>query len=212
MSDLENDLEVEFELNRGEKSSVKGELGEQCAPAPQPSAPPAKSQRHTCRECGASAFCLKFFEAFNIAVCNACKVQKYSLMTKTTAKEDYLLTDSKLAGLRFLLRENPKNPNWAPMKLYLQSEVMAIGQSTFQDQDAWDQARRNKAVSQLQKRMAVAKRRKEELALEADIASAKSHPKKVYKPLAQHVHTFVEKGSKQCCCTSCGIVMEFEEF
>ena len=49
-----------------------------------------------CRECGTLTIDWKWEEVFGISVCNACKDKfpdKYSLLTKTEAREDYLLTD-----------------------------------------------------------------------------------------------------------------------
>jgi DNA-repair protein complementing XP-A cells len=51
-----------------------------------------------CRECGILEIDWKWDEVFGISVCNACKDKipdKYSLLTKTEAREDYLLTDRK---------------------------------------------------------------------------------------------------------------------
>lgn len=48
---------------------------------------------------------------------------KYSLITRTDARQHYLLKDCDLdlrePVLRFILRKNPLNPNWGDMKLYL---------------------------------------------------------------------------------------------
>lgn len=49
-----------------------------------------------CKECGILEIDWKWDEVFGISVCNACKDKfpdKYSLLTKTEAREDYLLTD-----------------------------------------------------------------------------------------------------------------------
>lgn len=49
-----------------------------------------------CQECGILEIDWKWDEVFGISVCNACKDKfpdKYSLLTKTEAREDYLLTD-----------------------------------------------------------------------------------------------------------------------
>lgn len=49
-----------------------------------------------CRECGILEIDWKWDEVFGVSVCNACKDKfpdKYSLLTKTEAREDYLLTD-----------------------------------------------------------------------------------------------------------------------
>jgi DNA-repair protein complementing XP-A cells len=52
--------------------------------------------RKKCRECGSLEVDFVWEEVFHIAVCNKCKEkypEKYSLLTKTECKEDYLLTD-----------------------------------------------------------------------------------------------------------------------
>lgn len=57
-----------------------------------------KEQQKKCRECGSLAIDWKWEEAFKCCVCHGCKEkypEKYSLLTKTEAKEDYLLTDRK---------------------------------------------------------------------------------------------------------------------
>jgi DNA-repair protein complementing XP-A cells len=55
-----------------------------------------KTERKTCRECGSLEIDYRWEEVFGCAVCGACKdkyPEKYSLLTKTEAREDYLLTD-----------------------------------------------------------------------------------------------------------------------
>ena len=49
-----------------------------------------------CRECGNLDIDWKWEEIFGCVVCNSCKErlpEKYSLLTKTEAREDYLLTE-----------------------------------------------------------------------------------------------------------------------
>lgn len=49
-----------------------------------------------CRECGSLEIDWQWEEVFHCAVCSRCKEkfpEKYSLLTKTEAKDDYLLTD-----------------------------------------------------------------------------------------------------------------------
>lgn len=51
-----------------------------------------------CRECRTVEIDFVWEEVFGCAVCNMCKEkypEKYSLLTKTECKEDYLLTDRK---------------------------------------------------------------------------------------------------------------------
>jgi DNA-repair protein complementing XP-A cells len=57
-----------------------------------------KASQRACRECGSLEIDWKWEEAFKCCVCNTCKdkfPEKYSMLTKTEAREDYLLTDRK---------------------------------------------------------------------------------------------------------------------
>jgi DNA-repair protein complementing XP-A cells len=63
-------------------------------------------KRKRCRECRGLEIDWVWEEVFKCCVCNACKdkyPEKYSLLTKTECKDDYLLTDRTLAWL-FLFR------------------------------------------------------------------------------------------------------------
>jgi DNA-repair protein complementing XP-A cells len=83
----------------------------------------------SCRECGTLEVDWKWVDVFDIAVCNACKEklpEKYSLLTKTEAREDYLLTDPELKDenlLPHLERPNPHKSTWHNMFLYLRCQV-----------------------------------------------------------------------------------------
>ena len=55
-----------------------------------------RTRQKTCRECGSLEIDWKWEEALRCCVCHACKdkfPEKYSLLTKTEAREDYLLTN-----------------------------------------------------------------------------------------------------------------------
>ncbi len=57
-----------------------------------------KEEAKKCRDCGSLEIDWKWEEVFGCAVCERCKEKypdKYSLLTKTEAREDYLLTDRK---------------------------------------------------------------------------------------------------------------------
>lgn len=61
-----------------------------------------EKSRKKCRECGSPEIDFVWEETFGCAVCHKCKEkfpEKYSLLTKTECKEDYLLTDRKLLRL-----------------------------------------------------------------------------------------------------------------
>lgn len=57
-----------------------------------------KEDRKKCRECGSLEIDFVWEEVFKCCVCGACKEkfpEKYSLLTKTECREDYLITDRK---------------------------------------------------------------------------------------------------------------------
>ncbi|KGO74465.1 XPA C- terminal [Penicillium italicum] len=107
-----------------------------------------RSKQKTCRECGSLEIDWKWEEELKCCICHACKEkhpEKYSLLTKTEAKEDYLLTDREylivgyekrdvLTSLRIaelrdeellprLERPNPHKSTWNSMMLYLRYQV-----------------------------------------------------------------------------------------
>lgn len=54
------------------------------------------SEKGKCRECGSLEIDWVWKEVFGVGVCGSCKDKKpeiYSLLTKTEARDDYLLTD-----------------------------------------------------------------------------------------------------------------------
>jgi DNA-repair protein complementing XP-A cells len=71
-------------------------------------------ERTKCRECGSVEIDWVWEEVFGVGVCHACKEKvpdKYSLLTKTECKEDYLLTDCELIFLIRFLEFNPGTDN-----------------------------------------------------------------------------------------------------
>jgi len=55
-----------------------------------------KGSRQSCRECGSLEVDWTWIDVFGCAVCKKCRSEladKYSLLTKTEAREDYLLTN-----------------------------------------------------------------------------------------------------------------------
>ena len=83
----------------------------------------------TCEACGCTiAIDPEFYENFHVAVCFSCKETDdlYTILTKTQARSEFLLTDEELADsglLPSISRKNPHNPRWADMKLYLKKQV-----------------------------------------------------------------------------------------
>lgn len=119
-------------------------------------------EQKSCRECGTFEIDWKWEEVLHCAICNKCKEElpeKYSLLTKTEAKEDYLLTDPELRDeelLPHLERPNPHKSSWNSMMLYLryQVEEYAFSAKKWGSPEALD--------VEFEKREGVKKKRKED--------------------------------------------------
>ncbi|KAF2750069.1 DNA repair protein [Sporormia fimetaria CBS 119925] len=117
--------------------------------------------RGKCRECGSLEVDWKLQDVFDVGVCNVCREkmpEKYSLLTKTEAREDYLLTDEELKDeeiLPHLEKPNPNKPHWSHMQLFLrlQVEAYAFSDKKWGSPEALD--------AEYEKRQKVSKARKE---------------------------------------------------
>ncbi|KAH8820688.1 XPA protein C-terminus-domain-containing protein [Xylogone sp. PMI_703] len=114
-----------------------------------------------CRECGSAEIDWQWDEVFKCQVCNGCKEKfpdKYSLLTKTEAKDDYLLTDPELKDpelLPHLNKPNPHKAHWHDMMLFLRYQVEEYAFNT-----KWGSAEALDA--EFEKREAEKKKRKED--------------------------------------------------
>ncbi|KAG6005000.1 hypothetical protein E4U21_000573 [Claviceps maximensis] len=88
-----------------------------------------ESTRKKCRDCRSLEIDFVWDEVFRVSVCHKCKEkypEKYSLLTKTECKQDYLLTDPELRDpelLPHLSRPNPHKSHWHDMMLFLRFQV-----------------------------------------------------------------------------------------
>ncbi|KAJ9091568.1 hypothetical protein QFC19_009024 [Naganishia cerealis] len=97
-----------------------------------------------CQECGTLEIDYQFLKVFDVRVCKACKnkfPEKYSLLTKTECREDYLLTDSELRDtslLPHLLKANPHASTYSNMMLYLRFQVEAVAWEKWGGEEGLD--------------------------------------------------------------------------
>ncbi|KAI2616230.1 DNA repair protein [Hypoxylon sp. NC1633] len=103
-------------------------------------------ERKKCRECGSLEIDFVWEEVFSCAVCGGCKekfAEKYSLLTKTECREDYLLTEPELRDeelLPHLSKPNPHKSHWHDMMLFLRCQVeeYAFGDKKWGSAEALD--------------------------------------------------------------------------
>ena len=116
-------------LKEWERHQLLKSLREQKAGPYEPGIALRSEKQKLCRECETLEVDWKWLDVFGCAVCNSCKdklPEKYSLLTKTEAKEDYMLTDEELRDeelLPHLERPNPHKSTWNNMMLFLRYQV-----------------------------------------------------------------------------------------
>ncbi|KAI1214359.1 DNA repair protein [Annulohypoxylon truncatum] len=199
-----------------------------------------KKDRKKCRECGSLEIDFVWEEVFSCCVCAACKEkypEKYSLLTKTECREDYLLTDPELKDedlLPHLSRPNPHKSHWHDMWLFLRFQVEEYA---FSDQK-WGSAEALDA--EFERRETEKKKRKEAKFKEKLLDLKKRTRTDAYKREkgklggsassgkkaqfgdsvlngAKHVHEWGrvienEDGETVKTCTTCGMEVEEMEF
>ncbi len=92
-----------------------------------------------CRDCASPEIDADFWTHYRLCVCQSCREElpeKYTLLTKTEAQQDYLLTDEELRDttrMPFWERPNPRKSSYARMKLYVRCQVEKFAFEVKQD-------------------------------------------------------------------------------
>lgn len=96
-----------------------------------------------CIECDSLEVDPNFFTNFKVKVCRRCireQPEKYSLLTKTECREDYLLTDPELRDTALLHRIEKPNPHgFLRMQLFLRTQVEEFAWKKWGSPEGLDQ-------------------------------------------------------------------------
>ncbi|OZJ03704.1 hypothetical protein BZG36_03300 [Bifiguratus adelaidae] len=208
-------LDDEDDKNEQERKKFKFEDAAKINYDPPVSLDP--SQNPKCKDCGSIEIDPQFHQIFHLAICHKCKEakpEKYSLITKTEAKEDYLLTDPELKDTELLphwSKPNPRKSTWNNMMLYVREMVEEYAFRKWGDEEGLD-AEWEKRESE--KRKKKDKKFKEKLAdmRKRTFTSTWDNKK------TQHDHVFgdaiydPQSGNTVQKCQICGLRLESEEF
>uniref|UniRef100_A0A8C4DSY2 XPA C-terminal domain-containing protein n=1 Tax=Dicentrarchus labrax TaxID=13489 RepID=A0A8C4DSY2_DICLA len=100
-----------------------------------------------CDDCQKSFMDSYLSNSFNLCVCDNCRdnEEKHKLISRTEAKQHYMLKDCDLdmrePPLKFVLKKNPHNPRWGDMKLYLKLQVEKRCMEVWGSEEALEEAR-----------------------------------------------------------------------
>ncbi|KAK9446601.1 XPA protein C-terminus-domain-containing protein [Limtongia smithiae] len=112
----------------------------------------------TCFECGTFDLDYELFKTFGCRVCKACrneKPEKYSLLTKTECREDYLLTDPELRDVELLPhmeRPNPHKMTYNNMMLYLRYQVEEFAMKKWGGEEGLDKEYERRMILKKEKK------------------------------------------------------------
>ncbi|KAG0257757.1 hypothetical protein DFQ27_004939 [Actinomortierella ambigua] len=175
-----------------------------------------------CQDCTSVDVDFQILRHFNVGVCIGCRDQqpeKYSLLTKTECRQDYLLTDPELRDRELFPwweRPNPKKATWNNMMLYLRCQVEAYAYEKWGGPEGLDAEFERR---ERQKEERKEKKFKQELRdLRNKTRTSVWQDRKIQKRPKTHQHDFgvalvdPKTGASVQTCVECGIQVECEEF
>ncbi|XP_074787959.1 DNA repair protein complementing XP-A cells isoform X1 [Athene noctua] len=112
-----------------------------------PPAPVLEFDYLICGDCGKEFMDSYLMQHFDWATCDNCRdtEDKHKLITRTEAKEEFLLKDCDLDKrepvLRFIVKKNCHNPRWGDMKLYLKPQVVKRSLEVWGSEESLQEAK-----------------------------------------------------------------------
>jgi DNA-repair protein complementing XP-A cells len=167
-----------------------------------------------CCECSSLKYNIPYYHAFHIAVCNNCQLQnteKYTLISRTKAKEQYLLTDTDLDALLYLSKPNPHRSTYASMKLYRKIEIENIAFQRYGTADNIQLERQKRDTVKVRREEKLRVKHQKQLQQQAKAEEYASNyvPKSSNESIHQHVYTTRNNGTQKC--KICGFTVDYEE-
>lgn len=163
------------------------------------------------------------FKVFICAKCKEANRDAYSLITKTTAKERYLLSEEELADTAILpsvCKPNPLKTSWSQMRLYLRLQVENFATTKWGTLKNLEEEIVNRASA---KEIRAQKRFKESLKgmslfstfclIFVDLRRKTKIGKKNLSKNdeAHHRHNYIDSSEGKKKCRDCGLCIEVEE-
>ncbi|KAF9126713.1 hypothetical protein BGW39_006430 [Mortierella sp. 14UC] len=177
---------------------------------------------YECQDCTSYDVDFQLLRYFHVPVCIGCRdaqPEKYSLLTKTECRADYLLTEPELRDtdlFSFWERPNPKKSTWNNMMLYLRFQVEEFAFKKWGGPEGLDKEfERRERDKEARKEV---KFKKELRDLRNKTRTSVWQDKRMQQRPKVHKHNFgtalvdPESGASVQTCVECGIQVECEEF
>ncbi|KAF8958921.1 hypothetical protein BGZ46_001874 [Entomortierella lignicola] len=189
---------------------------------PDPSIFLGAEDNYECQDCTSVDIDFQLLRHFHVPVCVGCRdaqPEKYSLLTKTECRIDYLLTDPELRDTElfpYWERPNPKKATWNNMMLYLRCQVEEFAFKKWGGPEGLDREfERRERDKESRKEI---KFKKELRDLRNKTRTSVWQDKKMKQRAKVHKHNFgtalvdPSSGASVQTCIECGIQVECEEF
>jgi len=186
-------------------------------PSERPEPPPQDRIDGECIECSSTLININYFKHFRLKVCDECisrLPEKYSLLTKTECKLDYLLTDGELKDSTLLphwVKPNPHKQSYSNMLLYCRSQVEAFGFKKWGGESGLDNEIERRKEETLRRKRKKFKRdtielRRKTMTKDSNLIRDDDHKHQFGDPWD------TGGGLKKQECKTCKFQVEFEEF
>ncbi|KAF9117766.1 hypothetical protein BGX30_005164 [Mortierella sp. GBA39] len=217
IQDLDDDKKRDAEDENSRKRKWEPTLAQ-----PDPSIFLGADDNYECQDCTSIDVDFQLLRYFHVPVCIGCRdaqPEKYSLLTKTECRADYLLTDPELRDtdlFSFWERPNPKKSTWNNMMLYLRCQVEEFAFKKWGGPEGLDKEF-EKREREKEARKEV-KFKKELRDLRNKTRTSVWQDKRMQQRPKIHKHNFgtalvdPESGASVQTCVECGIQVECEEF
>lgn len=167
---------------------------------------------NVCERCASPAFDEKIAKTFGVYVCDVCiksYPQDYSLITKTAAMKEFLLTAEELDDrdrLPHMERPNPHKSSWHNMQLFLKKQVCSFAIEKHGSLDALEQNKDEWVKCKMKRKEKRYADKMTELRKKTRADSWKSS----MTGSVRHVHKFREDELGREC-TECGFKVKYEK-
>ncbi|KAF8929026.1 XPA protein C-terminus-domain-containing protein [Dissophora ornata] len=189
---------------------------------PDPSIFLGAEDNYECQDCTSVDVDFQLLRHFHVPVCIGCRdtqPERYSLLTKTECRMDYLLTDPELRDTElfpFWERPNPRKSTWNNMMLYLRCQVEEFAFKKWGGPEGLDREfEKRERDKEARKEI---KFKKELRDLRNKTRTSVWQDKRTKQRAKVHKHDFgtalvdPESGASVQTCIECGIQVECEEF